>query len=196
MDVQMPEIDGYTATKTIREMEPPKNAVPIIAITAHALVGDREKCLEAGMSDYIAKPIIAKEIVQLIDKMLKLDQFNLKSQTDEKNKNKSFDFERLKQISLGDPVFEKDLLGDFIIDAESKFQSLQEYLLKGDAAKIIDLAHTLKGSSYSVGAVMVGDESLGIELSAKNNDLESVEDRLSKLSKSIRETREILKDKI
>jgi HPt (histidine-containing phosphotransfer) domain-containing protein len=148
------------------------------------------------MNDYIAKPIIAKEIVQLIDKLLKLDQFNLKSQTDEKSKNKSFDFERLKQISLGDPVFEKDLLGDFIIDAESKFQSLQEYLLKGDAAKIIDLAHTLKGSSYSVGAVMVGDESLGIELSAKNNDLESVEDRLSKLSKSIRETREILKDKI
>jgi PAS domain S-box-containing protein len=196
MDVQMPEIDGYTATKTIREMEPPKNAVPIIAITAHALVGDREKCLEAGMNDYIAKPIIAKEIIQLIDKLLKLDQFNLKSQTDEKSKNKSFDFERLKQISLGDPVFEKDLLGDFIIDAESKFQSLQEYLLKGDAAKIIDIAHTLKGSSYSVGAVMVGDESLGIELSAKNNDLESVEDRLSKLSKSIRETREILKDKI
>jgi PAS domain S-box-containing protein len=196
MDIQMPEVDGFTATKKIREMASNKNKVPIIAITAHALVGDREKCLEAGMNDYIAKPIIAREIVQLIDKFLKIDQFDLTPSNDEKNESKSFDFNRLKQISLGDHAFEKDLLSDYIIDAELKLESLQEYLSMGDANKIIDIAHTLKGSSYSVGATLVGDESLGIELSAKNNDLESVEERIPKLSRSIKETREIFKGKI
>lgn len=196
MDVQMPEVDGYTATKKIREMEPNKNSVPIIAITAHALVGDREKCIEAGMNEYISKPVIAKEIVLLIDRLLKIDQVNVKAETEEKKESGLFDFERLKQISLGDPVFEKDLLGDFIIDAESKLKSIQDCIAARDASKIINLAHTLKGSSYSVGATSVGDEALGIELSAKNNDIDSVEERLSKLSKSIRDTREIIKNKI
>lgn len=196
MDVQMPEMDGFTATKKIREMEPPKNNVPIIAITAHALVGDREKCIEAGMNDYISKPVVAKEIVLLIDKLLKLDQMNLEVPVEEKRGNSSFDFDRLKQISLGDPVFEKDLLGDYIEDAEAKLQSLVEHLAEGNAKKIVSVAHTLKGSSYSVGATLVGDEALGIELSAKNNDLESVEERILRLSKSIKETRDIIKDRI
>ena len=73
---------------------------------------------------------------------------------------------------------------------------LREQLMSNDVQKIIDTAHTLKGSSYSVGAKLVGDEALGIELSAKNNDLGNVEERLTKLAKSIRETREVLKNKI
>lgn len=107
-----------------------------------------------------------------------------------------FDFGRLKEISLGDETFEKDLLSDYLIDAEHKLQMLRDLHLSGDVQKIADTAHTLKGSSYSVGAKLVGDESLGVELSAKNNDLENVEERLIKLAKSIRETREVLKNKI
>ncbi len=196
MDVQMPEVDGFTATKKIREMDPPKNAVPIIAITAHALVGDREKCLEAGMNEYISKPVVANEIVQMIDNLLSISKIKVTDENPDGKDNNSFDFDRLKQISLGDQSFEKDLLGDYILDAEAKLESIQTNLNQRNAAKIIDLAHTLKGSSYSVGATLVGDEALGIELSAKNNDLESVAERLNKLSKSIRETREIIKDKI
>lgn len=196
MDVQMPEIDGFTATKKIREMDSTKKEVPIIAITAHALIGDRERCLEAGMNDYISKPVIAKEIINLIDKYLKLDEPEVKISEPTKKENLLFDFDRLKQISLGDSVFEKDLLSDYIIDAESKLQILKDYLQNKDVLKIIDAAHTLKGSSYSVGAILVGDEALGIELSAKSNDLESVNERLIKLSKSIRDTRESIKDKL
>jgi PAS domain S-box-containing protein len=196
MDVQMPEIDGFTATKKIREMDAPGKDVPIIAITAHALIGDRERCLEAGMNDYISKPVIAKEIINLIDKHLRLDEPEIKVKETVRKDNVLFDFDRLKQISLGDPVFEKDLLSDYIIDAESKLQLLKEFLQNKDTAKIADAAHTLKGSSYSVGANLVGDESLGIEISAKSNDLDSVDERLIKLSKSIRDTREILKDRI
>lgn len=62
--------------------------------------------------------------------------------------------------------------------------------------KIVDVAHTLKGSSYSVGAKLIGDEALGIELSARNDDLGNVEERIPKLSKSIKETKAVLKNKI
>lgn len=196
MDVQMPEIDGFTATKKIRELNSHGKEIPIIAITAHALIGDKEKCLEAGMNDYIAKPVVAKDIIILIDNYLKIDE-NTAAQTNITIKqNGLFDFERLKQISGGDPAFEKDLLSDYIIDAESKLEVLKDLVLNKNSNKIVDTAHTLKGSSYSVGAIAVGDEALGIELSAKNNDLESVDERLLKLAKSIRETREALKDKL
>jgi two-component system, sensor histidine kinase and response regulator len=69
MDVQMPEMDGLSATRTIRENEKQTSAhIPIIAMTAHAMSGDRERCLEAGMDDYISKPIDARSLLNLLEK--------------------------------------------------------------------------------------------------------------------------------
>jgi len=75
MDVQMPEMDGYEATRFIREAEraaaaagEPVRHVPIIAMTAHAMNGDREQCLRAGMDDYITKPINFRALAELVDK--------------------------------------------------------------------------------------------------------------------------------
>lgn len=196
MDVQMPDVDGFAATKMIRALPEPKNKIPIIAITAHALIGDRERCIEAGMDEYVPKPMVAREIIRLIDHFLKVTYTDDKKMKNDVHDSRLFDFGRLKEISLGDETFEKDLLSDYLIDAEHKLQMLRDLHLSGDVQKIADTAHTLKGSSYSVGAKLVGDESLGVELSAKNNDLENVEERLIKLAKSIRETREVLKNKI
>lgn len=196
MDVQMPDVDGFAATKMIRALPEPKNKIPIIAITAHALIGDRERCIEAGMDEYVPKPMVAREIIRLIDHFLKVTYTDDKKIKNDVYDSRLFDFGRLKEISLGDETFEKDLLSDYLIDAEHKLQMLRDLHLSGDVQKIVDTAHTLKGSSYSVGAKLVGDESLGVELSAKNNDLENVEERLIKLAKSIRETREVLKNKI
>jgi PAS domain S-box-containing protein len=71
MDIQMPEMDGFDATKTIRRMEKGKRHTPIIAMTAHAMKGDREKCLSAGMDDYIAKPLDLTEVIRTIGKWIK-----------------------------------------------------------------------------------------------------------------------------
>lgn len=195
MDIQMPEVDGYTATKMIRKLDAPLNSVPIIALTAHALLGDKEKCLVAGMNDYISKPVVAKEIVQIIDKYLGINKN--KPQGDKKVSEKAsdlFDFDRLNQVSLGDKEFEKDLLGDYFKDAEIKLETLKEYISQRNLKKIQELSHTLKGSSYSVGAKAIGDEALGIEISAKSKDIESVEERMIKLTKVIRESKELFKD--
>ncbi|MFZ1517420.1 MAG: ATP-binding protein [Ignavibacteriaceae bacterium] len=196
MDVQMPDVDGFTATKMIRAMKEPKNKIPIIAITAHALIGDREKCIEAGMDEYVPKPMVARQIIQLIDHFLKINYADDKQASENSNDMRYFDFDRLKQISLGDEVFEKDLLTDYFADAEQKINILLELLGAENIKKIVDVAHTLKGSSYSVGAKLIGDEALGIELSARNDDLGNVEERIPKLSKSIKETKAVLKNKI
>ena len=70
MDCQMPNMDGYEATQRIRALETDKSSIPVIAMTANAMKGDREKCFQAGMSDYIAKPVDAQELYKLLDKWL------------------------------------------------------------------------------------------------------------------------------
>jgi CheY-like chemotaxis protein len=66
MDVNMPEMDGYTTTRRIREMPEPYASLPIIALTADAMKGDREKCIEAGMNNYISKPFKMEEIEEVL----------------------------------------------------------------------------------------------------------------------------------
>jgi len=74
MDVQMPEMDGFEATAAVRRKEQgSRNHMPIIAMTAHAMVGDKERCLEAGMDDYISKPICREELAELLKRYSHVD---------------------------------------------------------------------------------------------------------------------------
>jgi CheY-like chemotaxis protein len=71
MDVQMPEMDGFEATVTIRKKEKKtRSHIPIIAMTAHAMKGDRERCLDAGMDDYVAKPLKPEELMKTIERAM------------------------------------------------------------------------------------------------------------------------------
>jgi CheY-like chemotaxis protein len=75
MDVQMPEMDGLEATRAIREWEKDRaHRLPIVAMTAHAMKGDRERCLEAGMDAYVAKPVRAKDLFETIDELMRSTQ--------------------------------------------------------------------------------------------------------------------------
>lgn len=193
MDIQMPEVDGFSATAQIRSLEGSRSNVPIIALTAHAMMGYRDKCIKGGMNDYISKPIIAKEMLEMIDKLLDIKNVQPPEEpVVQKESNTLFDFERLKNVSANDFDFEKDLLSSFISDVENKLDKLSEFLEAKNIESIVKIAHTIKGASYSVGAQKIGDEAFGIEISGKSNDLISVEDRLPKLKNAIEETKEVL----
>jgi PAS domain S-box-containing protein len=192
MDIQMPEMDGLEVTAHIRKMNKPKKDVPIIAITAHALIGDREKCLKSGMNEYISKPIKSFELLKMIDKLLKVDSIDEKQKVETMSASNDLylDFERLNKVSLGEKSFEIELLNDYVYDTKSKYEQMINVFEQNNMKKLTELAHTLKGSSYTVGAVKVGDESLGIELSAKNNDVDSCRNRISQMKDVMAKTEE------
>jgi len=198
MDVQMPEMDGFTATTEIRKLGGKFASIPIVAITAHALMGDKEKCLSIGMDDYITKPIVAESLMKSIDKLLNI---NVNEETGVKTEPKPevtnemvFDFDHLNKVSMGDESFQRDVIASYVDDVYTRYQKLELHIAENDFKKIISEAHTIKGASYSVGAKKIGDEALAVELSGKHNDLESAQDRIKKLGEALDETKEVLAD--
>lgn len=194
MDVQMPEMDGFTATKTIRESKHERKGIPIIAITAHALLGDREKCIEAGMNDYLSKPINAEALIMKLDKWMNVTVTDKKpAARAEKKKDVLFDFEHLEKMAGDDEEFRKDLVETYFADVSARLENLERFIEEGDFQNIVSEAHTIKGASYSVGAKKVGDEAYGIELSGKVKDLKSALERLGPLKSAVDETKSVVK---
>ncbi len=194
MDIQMPEMDGLTASSEIRKLNSEKRNIPIIAITAHALAGDKEKCLSTGMNDYITKPIIANQLIAAIDRLLAIKEEKVLLKEDKKMETKIFDFEHLDKISMGDTAFQKDILSTYIEDVEKRAQKLEAYFIEKDFQKLMKEAHTVKGASYSVGAVKIGEEALAIEISSKHNDIGNLDLRIKNIKRAVSETTEILNE--
>ena len=194
MDIQMPEMDGLTASSEIRKLKNEKKDIPIIAITAHALAGDKEKCLSVGMNDYITKPIIANQLIEAIDRLLNIKKVKVLIKEDKHMETKIFDFEHLDKISMGDTAFQKDILSTYIEDIEKRAQKLEVLFLEKDFQKLTKEAHTIKGASYSVGAVRIGEEALAIEISSKHSDIGNLDPRIKNFRKVVSETTEILNE--
>ncbi|MDR3611058.1 MAG: ATP-binding protein [Ignavibacteriaceae bacterium] len=197
MDVQMPECDGFTATNEIRKLGGQFKKLPIFAITAHALMGDKEKCLEAGMNDYISKPIMAEHLISTIDKWLEVNSSSKNKTVNNGGNYKMeniFDFIHLEKMSIGSVEFQKDLVITFIEDMDKRFILIQSYLDSGNLEKLVNEAHTIKGASLSVGANLVGRNAIEVEMTGKEKDLAALPEKLSGLKESIEKTKEILSD--
>jgi PAS domain S-box-containing protein len=196
MDVQMPEMDGFAATAAIRKIQNGKSKISIIAITAHALMGDKERCINAGMNDYVTKPIIAENLIRAIDNLLGIKIIEVKKATPPEvlNSLEVFDFEHLEKVSMGDDSFQREVLSSYIEDVILRFKRMESFLNAGELEKLIAEAHTIKGSSYSIGAKKMGEEALAVEISAKHSDYDSAHERFNKLKIALEETKEILSE--
>jgi two-component system, sensor histidine kinase and response regulator len=195
MDVQMPECDGFTATKEIRNLGPAYEKIPIFAITAHALMGDKERCIEAGMNDYISKPIVAENLLRMMDQWLNvgtIPQNDSPASTGGYKMEDIFDFSHLEKMSIGSVEFQKDLISTFIEDMDKRFDILQAHLDSRNLEKLVNEAHTIKGASLSVGANLVGRDAVEVEMTGKQNDLSALPAKLIALKESIDKTKELL----
>ena len=141
MDIQMPEMDGYTATEKIRydlHLD-----IPIIAMTAHALAGEKEKCLGAGMDDYISKPLNEEQLYKLINKY---------AQSSNLTSNGSvIDLEYLRSLSKGDSAFEKNMIKSFSIQMPKELNELKMAIDQKNYKKIGSIAHNMKSTVSYMG---------------------------------------------
>ncbi|HEY1872257.1 MAG TPA: ATP-binding protein, partial [Chitinophagaceae bacterium] len=160
MDIQMPEMDGYTATEKIRNEL--NSAIPIIAMTAHALAGEKEKCLAAGMDDYISKPLHEDQLYKLINKYA-AKKFIPRTSV--------IDLEYLQSISKGDKAFEEKMIRSFSIQMPEELKKLKTAIEHGDYGKISSVTHTMKST-----VLYLGLQQLALLLEKMENESENKSD--------------------
>jgi CheY-like chemotaxis protein/anti-sigma regulatory factor (Ser/Thr protein kinase) len=166
MDVQMPEMDGFAATGEIRRLERETGRhVPIVAMTAHAMEGDRERCLLAGMDDYLAKPLQREDIVAVLERRLASPEPGLPSRPGARTGGPAPVFDRaglLLRLEQDEALLE-ELVSLFVAEAPLQVQRLLAALRVGDSEGVRRHAHQLKGAAASVGAEALRDLAMQIE---------------------------------
>ncbi len=187
MDCQMPEKDGYEATREIRKRTDEcatSPHVPIIAMTAHAMKGDREKCLAAGMNDYVSKPVDPKGLSAALDSWLQPSTPSADSsqQANEEAPDRSvFDPKELMQRALEDPELARMFVESFLDDIPAQLQNVEHALEAGDAETAARLVHSIKGAASSVAAQTLSEIALDMEQAAKTSKMNSKKSQLSDL---------------
>ncbi|WP_187170367.1 hybrid sensor histidine kinase/response regulator [Salidesulfovibrio onnuriiensis] len=163
MDIQMPEMDGYEATRIIRE-ELRLQGLPVIAMTAHALIGDKEKCLESGMNDYVAKPIdenqLFSALIQWIEprereyekRPVQKAEVADNSWPDRPGNMRELDIDAgLERIKNNGPLYRR-LLHNFLCDYGTCVETVRHLLDTQAHDELKALVHTIKGTSGNLGA--------------------------------------------
>jgi CheY-like chemotaxis protein/HPt (histidine-containing phosphotransfer) domain-containing protein len=154
MDCQMPVMDGYEATRQIRRLQAGAWRIPIIALTAHAMVGEREKCLAADMDDYLAKPLKLEELAAMIKKWLARNAAESGQETAD-TAAPPVDLSQLTE-ALGDEEEEiREILGLYLEQMSESIPQLDAAIESQDARKLKSIAHSCAGVSANCGMVRV-----------------------------------------
>jgi polar amino acid transport system substrate-binding protein len=195
MDCQMPELDGFQATREIRTAEALTGSrIPVIAVTAHAIEGDRERCLAAGMDDYISKPVTQEKLKHVLSRWLKVENKNgtnyPQPHTDEgngapENMNEVLDLAQL-QATVGEADIPQ-LLELFLSNCEELVEKLSAALRCKDASAAKNIAHELKGTCATMGASELSQLSKTIEAAAGEKNWSLIESRYSGLKLALAE---------
>ncbi|MCM3873941.1 MAG: response regulator [Pyrinomonadaceae bacterium] len=172
MDCQMPEMDGYEATAEIRRLEGSRKHTPIVAMTAHALTGDREKSLEAGMDDHITKPVKQEELARVIEIFLggHIPKVMANELIDDKV-GPPVDLERLHQAMGEDPQEIFEILHLYRTEMEANLAKLDSAISSGNAGEVDLIAHNCAGTSANCGMVAVVEQLRELERMGRENKL-------------------------
>jgi len=196
MDIQMPEMDGYEATGIIRK-DPAFKSLPIIAMTAHAMKGDEERCLKAGMDAYIAKPINQDRLFQAIWRTIKLQkELPEDKEAETVVQEEAMDTQviatgdlpaklpginiqdALKALDIGADVFKRILIG-FFKNNKDVPSNIKDLFDKKDWESLVHLAHSLKGSAGNIGAVDLQEAAFQLEKASRKGAVNPPEKNLA-----------------
>ena len=155
MDVQMPEMDGFEATGAIRQREAQAGGhIPIVAMTAHAMKGDRERCLAAGMDGYVSKPLQAQELLNIVDALVVAPEGASEAPAAPTAEPEARVFDQAAALNRveGDEELLRELAGLFLEEAPGLLAQMRQALTTGDADGLERAAHSLKGSASNIDA--------------------------------------------
>ncbi len=185
-DCSMPEMDGYELTRRIRARETGGAArIPIIAMTAHALSGDREKCLAAGMDDYVSKPVNPRILQAKLELFLRVDGASpdAAGQKPEAEPGPAaFQREELIDRVMGDEDLARRVAGCFVRDMKMQLAALASAIDGADHQKTHALAHSIKDAAASISGSRVAKAASAIEAASGEGDLSNAREDFSQLS--------------
>jgi PAS domain S-box-containing protein len=188
MDVQMPEMGGLEATAAIRERERRTGRhVPILALTAHAMKGDRERCLDAGMDGYLSKPIQARELLQALDRLSR------EGPAPEARRD-VLDRDRALAGTGGDMGLLKELAGLYQAECPGWLADMREAIARQDASRLRRAAHTLKGALGTLGAAEAQAAAQRLEEMGRGGDLGEAGPAYARLEAALDHLRPALAD--
>ena len=192
MDVQMPEMDGFQATARIRDETSlvRNHQIPVIAMTAHSLEGDRERCLDAGMDGYISKPVNAAALAEALEKHL----VSMTSTSAALNKpgtaaTEPVQIRRIQTVADGDEDFERELIDTYLSDMEQHLQRLESALHDQNLEVFKKELHTIKGSSASAGAIRMKEIASGMGQTSNHEESDPYRTGLAELKREFGKVR-------
>ncbi len=203
MDVQMPELDGLAATRQIRDLESKmkkKRRIPIIAMTAHAMKGDKERCLEAGMDDYVSKPINQKELFAAIERWNRPKGPKKGGSMQKEKKIPAGGSGLVPPIELdaalarldGDKEFLVDMLQEFVDYTQEQLKELAQAVEAGDAQRVEREAHSIKGAAANLTAERMTNLARDLEYMGKDGNLAKAPALIEELEKERLQLRDYL----
>jgi len=190
MDIQMPVMDGHEATKKIRQIEQHISKelnstvrVPIIATTAHAFEGYREKCIQADMDDYLTKPLKKQELIEVVEKWVFPDQERamLDSKKEEKKEfaSEPIDMAQALKEFDNDEEFFNEVLKEFLHNVQNQLPIIRKAIGDNDFETIKDQSHSIKGGAANLLAMDLSFAAGKLEKAKENEDLDHLLDLLS-----------------
>jgi len=217
MDIQMPVMDGLTASKAIRNQNTPvrRHDVPIVAMTAHAMLDSRQKCLDAGMDDFISKPIDPTEVLSVIERLTKGIQLyhdkeslenkeplmNNSPQAEETNITEEapvdiksiFDLEKLAMRMGNDDELIQMVIDEFVTDVPARMDTISKNIADNDIETACINAHSIKGSAANLNAAQTSEIAYDLERMTKENEpVDVLVSKLKELKKAYKKLEPIL----
>ncbi|MEE9149910.1 MAG: response regulator, partial [Candidatus Tectomicrobia bacterium] len=195
MDIQMPKIDGREATALIRAQEQDGAHLPIIAVTAHALPGDRERCLKAGMDDYVTKPVHLPALLAAIARVVPSVPHAESDNTVVMSPAEGvFDCQELLARVNGDISLLHELVALFLDGQPQRLAHLQEAVRGVDRIALARMAHSLKGTISNFCAQEAFDAALHLESVASTGDPRGIEEAYTTLVAELERLQKALRD--